>query len=324
MLQSLARLELDEREFFAGTGLNRQRLCEGKNIAMDDFLQLLINAWNTPQGERLGLLLGQRANIFVLGAVGHAAASAPSIRDGLHLLEAFSRLHASYIRLELQSHIGGMEMVIRFLHPLRETERFHLETAFALFQHYVEMMSGEPLTDGFYRFPYAPPDYAADYATLFHSPCEFQSKQAQIHLPSALLDTVSPFHDATVWRQSRLQLAKHLQQITSLENAPYSQHLLALLNSRHPPLPKLGDMAAMLHMSERTLNRRLLGEGVRFRDLKTEITQQWAREYLLHSAHSVETISSLLGYEDVANFRRAFRKHQGCGPQVFRESHGQI
>jgi AraC-like DNA-binding protein len=92
----------------------------------------------------------------------------------------------------------------------------------------------------------------------------------------------------------------------------------SLLRSSEPPLPDLGAAAARLHMSERTLNRRLQREGTSFRQIRGAILGSWARQHLRETDHSVEAIAAELGYQDAANFRRAFRNSEGCSPGEYR------
>lgn len=321
VLQALDKLKLTDSVLFAHTQLSRNTLSRGLPIGMDDFIQLLVNARQSPLGEQLGLVIGRRTNILVLGAVGNAAAAAPTLRAGLQTLESFTRLHVSYIRIEVKSHINGITIGIKFLQSLRDTERFHLESALFLLQHYVEMLTGTVLTGARYYVPYAKPDCAAQYDQYLHSPLVYESASATIELPRGLLDQPSAFHNHDIWQQSQYQLSQSLNALSAQAQSPYTQHLLALLNTQEPPLPNLSDIANQMHVSERTLNRRLQAENTSFRQLKSEVTHQWARNYLSDSNLSVEAIASLLGYQDTANFRRAFRKQQRCTPQMFRDKH---
>lgn len=43
-------------------------------------------------------------------------------------------------------------------------------------------------------------------------------------------------------------------------------------------------------------------------------------QYLRETDYSVEAIAEELGYRDTANFRRAFRKSEGCSPIEYRQS----
>jgi AraC-like DNA-binding protein len=71
-------------------------------------------------------------------------------------------------------------------------------------------------------------------------------------------------------------------------------------------------------MSERTLRRHLEAEGTAYRTLIDEVRLELARSYLTTSQLPVTEIAGLLGYEDPANFRRAFRRLQGQAPAAYR------
>lgn len=63
---------------------------------------------------------------------------------------------------------------------------------------------------------------------------------------------------------------------------------------------------------------RLLEEGANFRPLKSEALINRAKQYLAHTEKSVETIAADLGYQNPANFRRAFRKITCQSPGEYR------
>jgi AraC-like DNA-binding protein len=76
-------------------------------------------------------------------------------------------------------------------------------------------------------------------------------------------------------------------------------------------------------MSPRTLNRRLQQEGSSYRVIKGTVLESWARLHLRETQLSVEAIAAALGYQDTANFRRAFRRSEGCSPSEFRRRSAQ-
>ena len=77
-------------------------------------------------------------------------------------------------------------------------------------------------------------------------------------------------------------------------------------------------MAAYLHMSESTLQRRLAKEGTRYQRLLDQVRYTLAREYLQQTALPVAEIGLLLGYSDAANFRRSFKRWSGITPSQLR------
>ena len=146
----------------------------------------------------------------------------------------------------------------------------------------------------------------------------FDGQKDEIEIPRHWLDQPSPYFHAELWQQSQLSLSKNLQELGETRTQSYSQHVRALLRTSEPPLPDLGQVACNLHVSERTLNRRLQAESSSFRQLKSEALANWAKIYLDQTEHSVESIAATLGYKDTANFRRAFRKSTHSSPNEYR------
>jgi AraC-like DNA-binding protein len=124
-----------------------------------------------------------------------------------------------------------------------------------------------------------------------------------------------------MWLQAQARLSVQLKNIDSRIKQPYTMHLVGLFNSNELPLPDLSTVAGTLCMSERTLNRRLLEEGVNYRQLKSEALISRAKQYLAHTDKSVEAIAADLGYQDAANFRRAFRKVTRHSPREYRSNY---
>ncbi len=78
-------------------------------------------------------------------------------------------------------------------------------------------------------------------------------------------------------------------------------------------------ISPILHLSTRSLNRRLQLEDTGYRQIRNEMLFEWARRYLIETGDSIESIATRLGYEDASNFRRAFKAWEGCSPGSFRE-----
>jgi len=83
--------------------------------------------------------------------------------------------------------------------------------------------------------------------------------------------------------------------------------------------PTIEDIAEALHMSSRTLQRRLQDEGFSFQRVLEEARRQLARHYLNNSALELNEAAYLLGYEDGNSFVRAFRTWEGVPPATWRE-----
>lgn len=83
-------------------------------------------------------------------------------------------------------------------------------------------------------------------------------------------------------------------------------------------LTSANQAASYLHMSERTLRRRLSEFGYNYRSIRHEVSMNTALRYLQNTNLSIERIANKCGYSDQAGFTRAFQKCMGTTPGVER------
>ena len=320
VLRELQQRGINPGPLFDGTAIRPDELLRGGDISMQDFLYILRTGDRLLEDERLGFLLGQKMHVLAMGPVGVAIASAPDLREGLQVLESFTRLHATYVDIGARSTLQGMTVAILYRHDTGDLERFHTETAVLLLQQYVEMMLGEPMYDAHIRLTIQEPEKPTEYSDTLHGQISFGAAANEVDIPHQWLDVPSPFYHAELWRQAQMSLSKGLREQAESEGSSYTQHVAGLLRASEPPLPDLGKVAFGLNISQRTLNRRLQAESTSFRQLKSQALARWAKQYLRGTDYSVEAIAEELGYKDTANFRRAFRKSQGCSPVEYRQN----
>ena len=83
--------------------------------------------------------------------------------------------------------------------------------------------------------------------------------------------------------------------------------------------PTIEDIANTLHISSRTIQRRLQDEGSNFQRVLEDARHQLARQYLNNSVLELNEAAYLLGYNDANSFVRAFRTWEGVPPARWRE-----
>jgi AraC-like DNA-binding protein len=114
------------------------------------------------------------------------------------------------------------------------------------------------------------------------------------------------------------QLDEELKQQHGEEDFPESvrKEIQQKLTGRRP---NIEDIARALHISSRTLQRRLQDAGSSFQRVMEEARHQLARRYLNNSVLELNEAAYLLGYEDANSFVRAFRTWEGIPPARWRE-----
>lgn len=79
-------------------------------------------------------------------------------------------------------------------------------------------------------------------------------------------------------------------------------------------------VAGALHMSTRSLQRKLTAEDTTFRKLVEAVRQELVESYLADGSFTLLEISYLLGFSDQPAFSRAFERWTGLTPKEFRDA----
>ncbi|MNZ95940.1 HTH-type transcriptional regulator VirS [compost metagenome] len=80
------------------------------------------------------------------------------------------------------------------------------------------------------------------------------------------------------------------------------------------------EIAEEMHMTSRTLRRKLSDEGTSFQELKDGVRCDAAIHYLSQPAIPISQISRQLGFSEPAAFTRAFKQWTGISPGLYRRS----
>jgi AraC-like DNA-binding protein len=90
-----------------------------------------------------------------------------------------------------------------------------------------------------------------------------------------------------------------------------------LLRNGYLGVLSLGETAANFNMSVRTLQRRLKDEDISFDVLADQVRKSLATNYLRSGIYPVKEISWMLGYKDLGNFTRSFKRWTGMTPSTY-------
>ncbi len=115
------------------------------------------------------------------------------------------------------------------------------------------------------------------------------------------------------------QFEKELKQEDGEDENFIEQVRIAIQQKLTGRRPTIDDIADSLHISSRTLQRRLQDEGASFQGVLEEARHQLARQYLNNPVLELNEAAYLLGYEDGNSFVRAFRTWEGVPPARWRE-----
>jgi len=144
----------------------------------------------------------------------------------------------------------------------------------------------------------------------------------QFHITLSLQDATLPLitQNEEMWAGFEKGLRKKmLNRNVGIEmtDRVHNALLEALPSGRHTA----DDICTRLHVSKRTLQRKLKDEGTTFQEVLDETRSNLSHHYLKEQSLSVVEISYLLGYRDPGAFYRAFQGWTGMTPA---EARGEI
>jgi AraC-like DNA-binding protein len=83
------------------------------------------------------------------------------------------------------------------------------------------------------------------------------------------------------------------------------------------------ELARALHLSERTLRRRLALEGTSYQALLDEVRRALALTLVLRSDLSFAQMAEQLGFADASTYYRAFKRWTGTTPREYQKQRGE-
>ena len=160
------------------------------------------------------------------------------------------------------------------------------------------------------------PPCAAELARYFACPIRYRVERQRHVFDRASLDAPLPRQNPAMAQASdevALRYIAHMDREDVINRAKVG--IIDMLSNGEPNRAALADR---LHMSERTLTRRLDEKSLTFRALLDAIRRDLALGYAAQSDYSVTEITYLLGFSDVSNFARSFRRWTGRSPSQYR------
>jgi AraC-like DNA-binding protein len=148
----------------------------------------------------------------------------------------------------------------------------------------------------------------------------FKAKRNAIVFRSRDLDRPFTTYNEELLKVLGAQLDSEIKARQLASSVP-EQVKLTLKRSLAGRRPSRQDVAKELHLSVRTLQRRLNEARVTFQQLVQNTRSELARRYLKDRTVVLSEVAFLLGYEDVNSFFRAFHDWEGTTPGEWRERH---
>lgn len=317
-----------EAQAFEGVSLSKEQLANADNVDIEVAIQVIENLNRHAENPAWPAQFGKQLGVTSHGPLGYAMVSAANPGEAVRTFLTWAKVRFDCYEYQIEELTDEVQIIVT---DSSGSEVFHhtfFQACARAFEVLVKTMLGESAHGE------ACIHFQHDYSTQtqrallaeFDSPLVFAEVQNKIVFSKRVWTQASPLHDPQAYafniaecRQLLASRAAGRREDTAIETG-LSLHFQHVIRGVKADLnvPQIDVFAERLHLSERTLARRLAGHGTSYRQILDKVRKTHATQLLTDTELTVEQIAELLGYHESANFCRAFKKWLGSTPSEFR------
>jgi len=317
-IQSMQLPEAELRSVLQQQGINLNTLTTPNfRVSLEAFNELLKFILKYKNPYQFAAYVGTQMKLSSHGFIGFAAMTASNVREALDIAIRYVPLILNGVQFRLET---SEENAYFFVDDTLELEPLRQLLIIAL--GYGLLTMGEAITGkklfGNADVDFAPPSDLQNYESFLPAIIRFNQPFNRICFSAAYLDLPLIMADPIAVQLAREQCERELAAL-GRDHSFLQRARNALFNEKKGFL-SAEQLAQELHVSSRTLKRQLALQNTTYSELLEDARCKKAILLLEQPHLSIEEIAEKLGYSDVANFSRAFKRWTGRSPNAYRKS----
>ncbi len=271
--------------------------------------------------EAFGVHAATRVRQGAFGVMDYAVRTAPTLRIALERLVRYNRLvHDAAVftlidtgartRIEHAFRVGAV--------PSRHAAEFTIAAVLTV----GSQLTAQPVVACAVEFRHAAPSAGARklLTQFFGVEPRFSMRVNAVEIDASALERPVPAADPALFRIIEQHAEAMLAQRPEPAETITQRVRREIMSSLREGTPTIGGVARRLRLSERSLQRRLSGEGVTFDAVLEELRRDLALRYLADRKLAIGEVAYLLGFSDPSSFHRAFKRWTGRTPAEARSA----
>ncbi len=308
--------------FIKQAGISQEQLLDPEQVfSIEQYQKLLEFATEKTGDIHYGLNLGTEPHIA--GTVGMMCASCKNLKEAFVQGCKYFRVQGDFAAIEF---IEDKRYPFIRYSPVQSwqlsspsTARHDVDAMFAFLVTIMKVNSNNSVLPHRINLVCDQPDEMSEYKRVFGKiPHFLQSENEMIFRQQDLMVPMKAFNPETFALLSS-HINAQLKRFGGEMKISDRVRTIFLSSARYS-FPGIDAVASRLNMSSRTLQRLLSTEKTSYKALLQDTRFDLARQLLKQKDLTISEISYLLGYSDLGNFSRSFKKYMGLSPQEFRLS----
>ena len=310
---------LDPLEVMADLDIDAAKIANPDwRIPQPQFNRLMERCVALSEDEAFGLLAAEQIQPQTLHGLGLAWLASDTVFEGLCRLVRFAKLVSTTADLRLVEDGDLVHVDFGNRSQLREVDHAVDDYGVGMIARMCALALGDFLAPQKVQLERPEPETPERWESLLASRVDFAAPETRISWYRS--DIMEPLvtGDPALARANDEQTQAYLDSFLSRST---SRDVVDKIVEHLPDgPPSQQQIADALHVSNRTLQRKLKEEGTSFMDLLQDTRLQLAQKYLRTPNRSVVETAYLLGFSEPSTFSRAFKGWTGIAPADFRDS----
>ena len=316
-IDMLAAEGLDIAALLAGAGIDAKTLdAPGARVASEQISRLWELAVAQSGNPAIGLAQHEVARPASFDVVGYAMMSCSDLRGAYERLIRYMLILSDAFTMIMTEEQAGYRISFELFGGSRPVPRQRIEFIVATLIGFCRWIAGREIYPRAVALPYPAPADLAPYGAAFRCAVSFDTPVASLLFAASDMTAPLPTFNPRLLELHDRFAGDYLRQF---DHGQVSNRAREAIIRRLPDgEPRRTDVASELHLSERTLQRRLEDEGTSFQKLLDDTRRELAEQYLGRLHLSLGQTAYLLGFADQASFFRACKRWFDQSPGQYR------
>jgi len=308
---------VDSARLFAEAGLDVAALADpDARYPLANTTKLWALAVRETGDPAFGLTVATQVTQTTFHALGYTLIASGTLREAFERMVRYFRLVTDAAELTLEREDDAYRFEIGYVGGVTPAAE-SIDAFVSLFVRFCRSQLGRGFSPLRVALRRPRPPHAERFDAVLRCPIEFSASRNAVWFDRAAFER--PMPDANP------ELARHndevvLRYLSHFDRDNLRARVRAVLIERLPGgEPSAREVADALHLSLRSLQRRLADEGTSSAALLNEVRRELAISYLRNPRYSIGEITFLLGFADASAFTRAFKRWEGRTPTKFRQ-----
>ncbi|WP_372832377.1 AraC family transcriptional regulator [Pontibacterium sp.] len=319
LVASAKRNGIDHQKLLRFAGLNEQLLENpGLRITPDQLSRMMQEMWRVADDEFMCMgSQPSRHGVFTLMA--KQAVRCRNLRAVYHHLGHFYNLVADALILDFTISDNEVRFSLRLTDPDKDPDNTLREFLLLLWHRFPSWLIGQRIPLKYVTLDFPEPAHKAEHRLMYPCTAIYDQPENCLVFSTELLDepvVQTPRTLSAYLRRAPLDWFKR-----QAYYPVFTRRVMDYLErDQELATTSMDEIAEELHVTSRTLRRKLADEGTSFQELKDDVRRDAAIHYLSQPAIPISQISRQLGFSEPAAFTRAFKQWTGVPPGIYRRS----